>query len=314
MAHIARLLAAPRLQAGRRQRLLPAGADPRGRFGDGSAFGLEISYSEEPEPLGTAGGVGKVRDFLSEADSFLVISGDALTDIDLSGMRDRARGATSGRSPRWRRSASTTRASSASSITDEDGRVQGFQEKPDPAEALSDLANCGIYMFGRRSSTTSPRRATRARRGRGPARRASSTGRWTCSPRCSRATFPSTRTRSTRTGTTSAPSPRFVQGNLDALSGAVRIEPGRGRLHHGIYAGDGSDLEGVKVKAPVLIGASCRARGRVRPARAGRRRRELSPRGWGDAPRCVVLPGAEVPAGGLVVGGLYGVEEDRPLG
>ena len=33
-------------------------------------------------------------------------------------------------------------------ITDEDGRIQGFQEKPEPAEALSDLANCGIYMFG----------------------------------------------------------------------------------------------------------------------------------------------------------------------
>ncbi len=34
-------------------------------------------------------------------------------------------------------------------ITGDDGRVQGFQEKPDPAEALSDLANCGIYMFRR---------------------------------------------------------------------------------------------------------------------------------------------------------------------
>ena len=32
-------------------------------------------------------------------------------------------------------------------ITGPDGRIQGFQEKPDPAEALSDLANCGIYMF-----------------------------------------------------------------------------------------------------------------------------------------------------------------------
>ena len=34
-------------------------------------------------------------------------------------------------------------------ITGDDGRVQGFQEKPEPAEALSDLANCGIYMFRR---------------------------------------------------------------------------------------------------------------------------------------------------------------------
>src|SRR5947208_4924840 len=59
----------------------------RGVLGDGSDFGLQITYSEESEPLGTAGGVGKVRDFLSQTDSFLIISGDALTDIDLSAMR-----------------------------------------------------------------------------------------------------------------------------------------------------------------------------------------------------------------------------------
>src|SRR6478736_2113709 len=56
-------------------------------LGDGSGFGLRITYSEEPEPLGTAGGVGKVRDFLAETDSFLFISGDAPTEIDLSSMR-----------------------------------------------------------------------------------------------------------------------------------------------------------------------------------------------------------------------------------
>src|SRR5262245_54131179 len=57
-------------------------------LGDGSEFGLEIAYSEEPEPLGTAGGVGKVREFLGATDSFLIISGDALTDIDLGAMRE----------------------------------------------------------------------------------------------------------------------------------------------------------------------------------------------------------------------------------
>src|SRR3954447_26101895 len=56
-------------------------------LGDGSAFGREVTYSEEPELLGTAGGVGKVRDFLSETDSFLIISGDALTTVDLGAMR-----------------------------------------------------------------------------------------------------------------------------------------------------------------------------------------------------------------------------------
>ena len=60
----------------------------RALFGDGSGHGIELAYSEEPEPLGTAGGVGKVRDFLGETESFLVISGDALTDIDLAAMRE----------------------------------------------------------------------------------------------------------------------------------------------------------------------------------------------------------------------------------
>ena len=43
-------------------------------------------------------------------------------------------------------------------LHDRDGRITGFQEKPAPEEALSDLGNCGIYVFDPRSSTTSPQR------------------------------------------------------------------------------------------------------------------------------------------------------------
>src|SRR3954453_5154000 len=119
-------------------------------LGDGSEIGLTVAYSEEPEPLGTAGGVGKVRDFLGETDSFLIISGDALTDIDLSRMREAheanvERGAIL--TIATKRVDDTTQFGVA--ITDDEGRIQGFQEKPEPAEALSDLANCGIYMFKR---------------------------------------------------------------------------------------------------------------------------------------------------------------------
>src|SRR5918994_6440444 len=117
-------------------------------LGDGSGFGLRIAYSEEREPLGTAGGVGKVRDFLSETDSFLIISGDALTDIDLSAMREaHESNVKSGAiaTLATRRVDDPTQFGVA--ITDDDGRIQGFQEKPEPAEALSDLANCGIYVF-----------------------------------------------------------------------------------------------------------------------------------------------------------------------
>src|SRR5690606_14861797 len=52
-------------------------------FGDGSTFGVRMRYYIEDRPLGTAGSVKNAEDFLDE--TFLVISGDALTDIDLAG-------------------------------------------------------------------------------------------------------------------------------------------------------------------------------------------------------------------------------------
>ena len=51
-------------------------------FGDGSEFGVEITYADEPVPLGTAGSVLNAREHLDER--FLVISGDVVTDIDLT--------------------------------------------------------------------------------------------------------------------------------------------------------------------------------------------------------------------------------------
>ncbi|HMT04699.1 MAG TPA: NDP-sugar synthase [Solirubrobacterales bacterium] len=117
----------------------------RAHFGDGSEFGIELSYSEEDELLGTAGGVRKASAFF--ADDFLVISGDAMTDIDLSAMREFHSSHGGIATLATRRVEDTSEFGVV--ITDESGRIQGFQEKPDPAEALSDLANCGIYMFNR---------------------------------------------------------------------------------------------------------------------------------------------------------------------
>src|ERR671924_406503 len=57
----------------------------RDYFGDGAAEGVRLSYSYEEELLGTAGGVRNVRDFLGD-ETFLIISGDALTDIDLGAL------------------------------------------------------------------------------------------------------------------------------------------------------------------------------------------------------------------------------------
>ena len=86
-----------------------------------------------------------VADFLGE--NFLVISGDALTDIDLAAMREFHEGHDGIATLATKRVEDTTQFGVA--ITDAEGRIGGFQEKPPASEALSDLANCGIYMFRR---------------------------------------------------------------------------------------------------------------------------------------------------------------------
>ena len=63
----------------------------RDTFGDGSRHGIRLVYSYEPELLGTAGGVRNVRDHFGD-ETFLIISGDALTDIDLTALWRGAQG------------------------------------------------------------------------------------------------------------------------------------------------------------------------------------------------------------------------------
>jgi mannose-1-phosphate guanylyltransferase/mannose-1-phosphate guanylyltransferase/phosphomannomutase len=107
-------------------------------------FGERISYRYEEELLGTAGGVRACADFFGD-EPFLVISGDALTDIDLSAFAARHREA-GGIATLAVKQVPDTREYGVV-LHDQQGRITGFQEKPSPEEALSDLGNCGIYMF-----------------------------------------------------------------------------------------------------------------------------------------------------------------------
>jgi mannose-1-phosphate guanylyltransferase len=113
-------------------------------FGDGAAVGLDIRYSFEPELLGTAGGVKKNEDFLGIG-TFLLMSGDALTDIDLTGLVAAHRRTGSIATIAVKQVADPSLYGVV--VTDDDQRVVGFQEKPSREEARSHLCNCGIYVF-----------------------------------------------------------------------------------------------------------------------------------------------------------------------
>ncbi len=287
----------------------------REHFGDGSEFGIELTYSEEPEPLGTAGGVGKARDFLAETESFLVISGDALTDIDLSAMRDAheanvAKGSIA--TLATKRVDDTTQFGVV--ITDDDGRIQGFQEKPDPAEALSDLANCGIYMFRREIFDHFPapdhQQPRRRRRPAGGLRRLGD-GRL---PGAARRRRPLLLARDRRLLERHRLGRGVRPGQLRRPRGKVGIAPPADEVAAGIYAGEGSDLDAVKVKPPVLIGAGCEI-----GVGADLRGPVVIGDGCKVGPgamirEAVVLPRAELGEGPVVVGGVYGTNLDRPLG
>src|SRR6185312_3231814 len=107
-------------------------------------FGERLSYHLEEELLGTAGGVRACRDFFAD-EPFLVISGDALTDIDLRARAARHREAGGIATLSVKKVADTREYGVV--LHDREGRATGFQEKPAPEEALSDLGNCGIYVF-----------------------------------------------------------------------------------------------------------------------------------------------------------------------
>ena len=113
-------------------------------FGDGSRWNLRIQYSREESLLGTAGGVKKCEEFLGNG-TFLVVSGDALTDVDLRQFLNFHQSRKAIASMIVTPVTETSRYGVV--LADEDGRVAGFQEKPPEAEALSNVANSGIYAF-----------------------------------------------------------------------------------------------------------------------------------------------------------------------
>ncbi len=116
----------------------------RDYFQDGNEFGVQMTYAvEEDQPLGTAGCVKNIAELLDE--TFLVISGDSITDFDLTAAikfhKEKGSKAT----------LVLTRVPNPVEfgvvITDEQLRIQRFLEKPSTSEIFSDTVNTGIYIL-----------------------------------------------------------------------------------------------------------------------------------------------------------------------
>ena len=127
-------------------------------FGEGEQFGVQIGYSFEgytkddgevvPMPIGSAGGMKKIQEFGGFFDdTTVVLCGDALIDLDLKAalMEHRRKGAMATvitKEVPWDKVSSY-----GVVVTDDEGRILEFQEKPSEADAKSNFISTGIYIF-----------------------------------------------------------------------------------------------------------------------------------------------------------------------
>jgi mannose-1-phosphate guanylyltransferase len=127
-------------------------------FGDGHQFGVQIGYSFEgytnnegdvvPQPLGSAGGMKKIQDFGGFFDeTTIVMCGDAVIDLDIQSalFEHKRKGALASiitKEVPWEKVSDY-----GVVVTDKNGRIQAFQEKPKQDQALSNCASTGIYIF-----------------------------------------------------------------------------------------------------------------------------------------------------------------------
>lgn len=113
-------------------------------LGDGARLGVRLSYAPEDKLWGDAGSVKRSQAFF-EDETFLVVGGDDISDIDLSGLMALHR---------EKRAASTIATTVVDDpsqfgivVTDEDGRITRFLEKPKGGDVFSNTANTGVYVF-----------------------------------------------------------------------------------------------------------------------------------------------------------------------
>jgi len=212
-------------------------------FQDGEEFGVKLSYLIEEKPLGTAGGVKNAEPHLD--DTFVVFSGDVLTDVNLSKALS---------FHKQKGSAATivlTRVSDPTDygivITKDNGRIKTFLEKPGWGEVFSDTINSGIYILEPEvlkhvrtdmefdfSKNLFPALLELGE----PLYGYAAEGYW-----CD------------------IGNPlQYLQANHDALQGRLKVKI-PGRETNGVWVGEGAEIEDyVEIKEPALIGSKARIR------------------------------------------------------
>jgi mannose-1-phosphate guanylyltransferase len=115
----------------------------RDYFGDGSKFGVRLSYCVEKEPMGTAGAVKNAQQYLKS--TFIVLNGDIFTDLDIADMLALHQ------NKRAKATISLSWVDNPSAFgvveTDNDQKVRRFIEKPPPGEETTNWINAGTYIL-----------------------------------------------------------------------------------------------------------------------------------------------------------------------
>jgi len=217
-------------------------------FGDGSDFGVRMVYATEETPLGTAGSVRNAMDELDER--FLVISGDVLTDLDLTAIVDQheATGALA--------TIGLVRVENPLEfgivITREDGAIERFLEKPSWGQVFSDTINSGIFVLEPEifdhiapdrpvdfSSEVFPALLEEGK----PIYGAVGEGYWE------------------DVGTLEA----YLRAHKDILDGRVRVDIPGFEIGDGVHVGEGAEIHpDARVVGPAVIGENCRIEAGVR--------------------------------------------------
>ena len=214
----------------------------RDYFGDGSDFGVRMRYATEEQPLGTAGSVRNAADELDE--TFLVISGDVLTDIDLGAFVQAHRDHKAEVSIALKRVENPLEFGIV--ITRPDGSIERFLEKPTWGEVFSDTINTGIYVLEPSifdyiplgevvdfSSDVFPQVLDAGSIMHGHV----ADGYWE------------------DVGTTEA----YLRAHADVLDGKVAVDIAGFGLADGIWLGEGADVDpDAHLEAPLVIGPNCR--------------------------------------------------------